>query len=118
MPLIHGQPDFVGLPIAKFFRAFSGERVFQQPRLIATVDPHRRIASRARLSGGSDQEDARYQDPAYDEAWSRCCCAPPDCAVKLSRVRTEEHGWKLGGLGEDKLKPILSFVQFLAKYAA
>src|ERR1700693_4424971 len=29
--------SFVGLPIAKFFRRFSRERVFQQPRLITTI---------------------------------------------------------------------------------
>jgi hypothetical protein len=34
-----GKPrkSFVGLPIAKFFRAFSGDGVFQQPRLVTTA---------------------------------------------------------------------------------
>jgi hypothetical protein len=35
-----GKPrkSFVGLPIAKFFRAFSGDGVFQQPRWFSSIN--------------------------------------------------------------------------------
>jgi hypothetical protein len=42
-----GKPrkSFVGLPIAKFFRAFSGDGVFQQPQAITLRTPQERVVS-------------------------------------------------------------------------
>jgi hypothetical protein len=40
--------SFVGLPIAKFFRPVSGERVFQQPQAIALRTPGCRVSERNR----------------------------------------------------------------------
>jgi hypothetical protein len=42
-----GKPrkSFVGLPIAKFFRAFSGDGVFQHPQAFTLFENYRRIAS-------------------------------------------------------------------------
>jgi hypothetical protein len=51
--------SFVGLPIAKFFRAFSGDGVFQQPQAITLFDliPHasqERTAHRTRDNGPAE----------------------------------------------------------------
>jgi hypothetical protein len=65
------------------------------PRGLLALDRtvHPAIASGFRLGGSSEHDDAGYDDPPDDEDGSRCRRTPPDGAVKLSRVVTEEHGW-------------------------
>jgi hypothetical protein len=49
--------------------------------------------ARELIGGSSEQDDAGYDDPPDDEDGSCCRRTPPDGAVKLSCVVTEEHGW-------------------------
>src|SRR5271154_6281326 len=60
-------------------------------RWTGTVHPD--LASGFRLGGSSEHDDAGYDDPPEDEDGSRCRRTPPNRAIKLRRVVTEEHGW-------------------------